>query len=245
MAERSSGLLRLSRSTRAVRSRPGLEPPSLKSITVWPSWSRSPECKSAWSMSWPLTNVPLAEPRSTIRYASSSCRSSACRRETSVSWSRIAFELSRPRATGLDLNSNRLPWSAPWMTNKEATRLSLLAHRRYPRGCKTCQTNINGCTARASTGGGRGRIRPWPAGQSVARAGEGSGVDPQVGVPPVRTCANPSRSREKPWSEFPALSMIPRSMRLKKGDFSADLTVSRIELLVTSQKYREEWHGSW
>ena len=43
-----------------------------------------------------------------------------------MSWSRIAFELSRPKATGLDLNSNRLPWSAPWMTNKEATRLSLL-----------------------------------------------------------------------------------------------------------------------
>ena len=36
------------------------------------------------------------------------------------------FELSLPRATGLDMNSNRLPWSAPWMTNKEATRLSLL-----------------------------------------------------------------------------------------------------------------------
>ena len=57
---------------------------------------------------------------------SSSCRSSAWRRETSVSWSRIAFEFSRPKATGLDLNSKRLPWSAPWMTNKEATRLSLL-----------------------------------------------------------------------------------------------------------------------
>ena len=38
----------------------------------------------------------------------------------------MAFELSLPRATGLDVNSNRLPWSAPWMTNKEATRLSLL-----------------------------------------------------------------------------------------------------------------------
>ncbi len=36
------------------------------------------------------------------------------------------FELSLPRATGLDMSSNRLPWSAPWMTNKEATRLSLL-----------------------------------------------------------------------------------------------------------------------
>ena len=43
-----------------------------------------------------------------------------------MSWSRTAFELSLPKATGLDVNSNRLPWSAPWMTNKEATRLSLL-----------------------------------------------------------------------------------------------------------------------
>ena len=43
-----------------------------------------------------------------------------------MSWSRTAFELSLPKATGLDMNSNRLPWSAPWMTNKEATRLSLL-----------------------------------------------------------------------------------------------------------------------
>ena len=77
-------------------------------------------------MGCPLTNVPLADPRSTIRYASSSCRSSACRRETSVSWSRIAFALSRPRVTAVDMNSNRFPWSAPWMTNKEATRLSLL-----------------------------------------------------------------------------------------------------------------------
>ena len=34
----------------------------------------------------------------------------------------MAFELSRPRARGLDVNSKRLPWSAPWMTDKEATR---------------------------------------------------------------------------------------------------------------------------
>ena len=47
MAERSSGLLRLRRSTRAVRSRRPLAVPSLKSITVWPSWSRSPEFSGA------------------------------------------------------------------------------------------------------------------------------------------------------------------------------------------------------
>jgi hypothetical protein len=33
----------------------------------------------------------------------------------------MAFELSRPRVKELDMNSKRLPWSAPWMTDKEAT----------------------------------------------------------------------------------------------------------------------------
>src|SRR4051812_47279728 len=36
----------------------------------------------------------------------------------------MGFDWSRPRAMGLDFSSNRLPWSAPWMTNKEATEVS-------------------------------------------------------------------------------------------------------------------------
>src|SRR3954468_3273141 len=36
----------------------------------------------------------------------------------------MGFEWSRPRAVGLDFSSNRFPWSAPWITNKEATEVS-------------------------------------------------------------------------------------------------------------------------
>ncbi len=101
IAERSSGLALLSRSTRSVRSREAVAGPSLKSMTVWPSRSWSPERKGAWSIGRPLTNVPLAEPRSTTRNEfSSTGRNSACRRETSLSCSRIGFEPSRPRAIG-------------------------------------------------------------------------------------------------------------------------------------------------
>ena len=102
-------------------------PPSWNSMTVWPSWTRSPECKRRLVDRLVVDVGPVRRTQiddlDTLR--GRAC-SSAWRRDTSLSWSCTAFELSLPRATGLDVNSNRLPWSAPWMTNKEATRQSLL-----------------------------------------------------------------------------------------------------------------------
>ncbi len=148
IAERSSGLLRVSMSTRAVRSRSTALPPSLKSMTVWPSWSRSPECSGDWSTGWPLTKVPLAEPRSTIRIAS--CRPAGARRGGGRPRYRGAGSGSSCPAPGprdLDLNSNRLPWSAPWITNKEATDVSsplLESDERSPSEQSPPQANRRG-----------------------------------------------------------------------------------------------------
>ncbi len=50
------------------------------------------------------------------------------------------FERSLPRLTRLDMNSNRFPWSAPWMTNKEATRQSLLGSEAMSRANRSRET---------------------------------------------------------------------------------------------------------
>ena len=124
IADRSSGLARLSMSTRAVSSLPASVIVSWKIRTVWPIRTWSPVFSGTGSPTVSsLRYVPLADLRSRRWNESSTRRTSACRRETSLSWSRIGLELSRPSPTALALSSNRLPWSAPLMMNNEATPL--------------------------------------------------------------------------------------------------------------------------
>src|SRR5689334_20809780 len=89
----------------------------------------------------------------------------------------MGFDWSRPSAMGLDLSSNRLPWSAPWMTNKEATEYPLLGSGRRRKGSSFCnQANRPRDDRQPVT---HGRAEGGPGGPRAGRRGavRGTGSD--------------------------------------------------------------------
>ena len=126
IAERSSGLVRAEHvdPRRQTRARSALRP-SLKSMTVWPSWSRSPERSGAWSTGLavderPVGRAEIDDPERVVD-----------RPDLGVSAGNLGVvepdgvRVVPAQGHGLvDFSSNRFPWSAPWMTNKEATEVS-------------------------------------------------------------------------------------------------------------------------
>ena len=132
MAERSSGLA-LARAGRPGPSGRARAPagPSLKSITVWPSWSRSPglQRRLVDRLAVDERAVGRAEVDDPVRRR----RPAGPRRAGGRPRCRGAGSGSScpgPGPWDSDFSSNRLPWSAPWITNKEATVPFPLSSRR-------------------------------------------------------------------------------------------------------------------